>query len=497
MLTIRQSMAALTIALGAIACGSNASGTTGPDGGGGGTVTLSGTGVITWVTDTGNQTTNADYSTSAFAALDPNNGFAAIAGIGNANGTFSIPNVPASGTLYVKYGRNYFVVDGRPTFDLGYELMGRPDYASAITSPTNLTFSISNMASWQSGDGIGLFSIGGGAAWNWIDQTGATNPPGVGATTLNMTGDMTQAPDPYLPSASKGDVSWLLQYTIGTSSGGTQYGQLTRYVRDTTINMTDGKPTTMSGTFTAVSPNKTTPSFNLLRSAWASFASTVNPTASVSSNFLGVMANYAPSGAAGIDLAPQLASMFKNSATTDVNLGTLAYANPFPSSWAEMFQVHTSYHVSYMAPGATTALDLYPSVGQQVLLSGAPTTVSPTLGPAQSIKIGGQSASTQLSGVGLTPTISWSAPAVGTPQAYSVYVYHLTNSNGTTQWSTAAVFYTKATSVTVPPNVLTSGNTYYIAISALTSGTVDLTYSPYRSRLPYAWANALTATFTP
>ena len=29
------------------------------------------------------------------------------------------------------------------------------------------------------------------------------------------------------------------------------------------------------------------------------------------------------------------------------------------------------------------------------------------------------------------------------------------------------------------------------------SGTVDLTYSPYRSRLPYAWANALTATFTP
>ena len=179
------------------------------------------------------------------------------------------------------------------------------------------------------------------------------------------------------------------------------------------------------------------------------------------------------------------------------SVGTMSYANPFPSTWAELLEVHAKYHVSYMAPGATTALDLYPSMGQQVLLSGAPTTVSPTLGPAQSIKIAGQSASTQLSGVGLTPTISWSAPAVGTPQAYSVYVYHLTNSSGTTQWSTAAVFYTKATSVTVPPNVLTSGNTYYVAISALTSGTVDLTYSPYRSRLPYAWANALTATFTP
>ena len=489
MLAIRQSIATLTIALGAIACGGN--------GGGGGTVTLSGTGVITWVTDTGNQTTNVDYSTSAFAALDPNNGFAAIGGIGNANGTFSIPNVPANGTLYVKLGRNYFVVDGRPTFDFGYELMGRPDYASATTSPTNLTFSISNMASWQSGDGIGFFSIGAGAAWNWIDQSGATNPPGVGATTLNMTGDMTRAADPYLPSASKGDVSWLLQYTVGTSSGGMQYSQLTHYVRDTTINMTDGNPTTMSGSFTAVNPNKTTPSFNYQRSAWAAFSGMVNPSATINNNYFGVLVNYAPSGNAAIDLEPQLAVKYADALTTDLSVGTMSYANPFPSTWAELLEVDTRYHVSYMAPGATTALDLYPSVGQQVLLSGAPTTVSPMLSPAQSIKIAGQSASTQLSGVGLTPTISWSAPAVGTPQAYSVYVYDLTNSNGTTQWSTAAVFYTKATSVTVPPNVLTSGNTYYIAISALSSGTVDLTYSPYRSRLPYAWANALTATFTP
>ncbi len=490
MLTIRQSMAALTIALGAIACGNNA-------GGGGGTVTLSGTGVITWVSDTGNQATNADYSTSAFAALDPNNGFAAIGGVGNANGTFSIPNVPATGTLYVKVDRNYFVVDGRPTFDLGYDLMGRSDYAPATISPTNLTFSISNMASWQSGDGIGFFSIGAGAAWNWIDSSGATNPPGVGATTLNMTGDMTKASDPYMPSALKGDVSWLLQYTIGTSSGGTQYSQLTRYVRDTSINMTDGQPTTMSGSFTAVNPNKTTPSFNYQRSAWAAFTSIVNPSATIDTNYLGVLANYAPSGDANIDLEPQLATMYRNSVTTDVNLGTLSYANPFPGTWAELLEVHTNYHVSYMAPGATTALDVYPEVGQEVLLSGAPTTVSPMLGPAQSIKIAGRSASTQLSGVGLTPTISWSAPSVGVPQANSVYVYRLTNSNGTTHLSTAAIFYTKATSVTVPPNVLTSGSTYYVAVSALTSGTIDLTYSPYRRRLPYAWANALTATFTP
>jgi hypothetical protein len=489
MLTIRQSMAALTIALGAIACGNNA--------GGGGTVTLSGTGVITWVTDTVNQATNADYSTSAFAALDPNNGFAAIAGIGNANGTFSIPNVPATGTLYVKYGHNYFVVDGRPTFDLGYELMGRTDYAAATISPTNLTFSISNLASWQSGDGICFFSIGASAAWNWMDQTGATNPPGIGATTLNMTGDMTKAYDPYLPSASKGDASWLLQYTIGTSSGGTQYSQLTRYVRDTSINMTDGKPTTMSGSFTAVSPNKTTPSFNLLRSAWASFASTVNPTASVSENFLGVMANYAPSGVAAIDLEPQLASMFKNSDTTDVNLGTLTYANPFPSTWAELLEVSTKYHVSYIAPGATTAFDAYPKVGQEVVLSSAGSTVSPMLSPVQSVQIAGRAATTQLSGVGLTPTISWSAPSLGTPQAYEVYVYKLANSNGASQVSTAAAFYTKHTNVMVPPSLLASGTTYYVAISAVISGTVDLTYSPYRQRLPYAWSNALTATFTP
>jgi len=59
----------------------------------------------------------------AFAALDPNNGFAAIAGSGTVNGTFSIPNVPATGTLYVKYARNYFVVDGqwRHSTDAGFD----------------------------------------------------------------------------------------------------------------------------------------------------------------------------------------------------------------------------------------------------------------------------------------------------------------------------------------------------------------------------------------
>jgi hypothetical protein len=253
----------------------------------------------------------------------------------------------------------------------------------------------------------------------------------------------------------------------------------------------------MSGSFTAVNPNKTTPSFNLLRSAWASFASTVNPTASVSENFLGVVANYAPSGDAAIDLQPQLASMFKNSDTTDVNLGTLAYANPFPSTWAELLEVSTKYHVSYIAPGATAAFDAYPRVSQQVVLSSAGSTVSPMLSPVQAVKIAGRAATTQLSGVGLTPTISWSAPSLGTPQAYAVYVYKLANSNGASQVSTAAVFYTKGTNVMVPPSLLASGTTYYVSIWALISGTVDLTYSPYRKRLPHAWANALTPTFTP
>ena len=59
------------------------------------------------------------------------------------------------------------------------------------------------------------------------------------------------------------------------------------------------------------------------------------------------------------------------------------------------------------------------------------------------------------------------------------------------------MFYTKGTNVMVPPSLLASGTTYYVAISARISGTVDLTYSPYRQRLPSARANALTATFTP
>ena len=98
--------------------------------------------------------------------------------------------------------------------------------------------------------------------------------------------------------------------------------------------------------------------------------------------------------------------------------------------------------------------------------------VTPVVSLPQNINVGGNALLyDQINkGVGTTPTVSWSAPALGTPTLYQLRVIDLTDLTGTdgvkTQRRTVATTYTKGNQVTIPDGIMKSGTNYYFQVIA-------------------------------
>ncbi len=94
--------------------------------------------------------------------------------------------------------------------------------------------------------------------------------------------------------------------------------------------------------------------------------------------------------------------------------------------------------------------------------------IVPLISPVQSPQIGGASLFTTQTLASSTPTVSWTAPTLGTPLQYSVVfipVYYDSNANNTYGGARIS-FFTATTSVTVPPGVLAAAQPYVVEIMA-------------------------------
>jgi hypothetical protein len=112
------------------------------------------------------------------------------------------------------------------------------------------------------------------------------------------------------------------------------------------------------------------------------------------------------------------------------------------------------------------------------------------------MKIGGQDLFVSHTGVGLTPTISWDAPSIGTPTSYFVAVFRVDANGADTKTTVVADLVTTGTQIQIPPNVLTDGSTFVLTISAVANAKAT-SKTPLESEIPDASAIAVTATFKP
>jgi hypothetical protein len=156
--------------------------------------------------------------------------------------------------------------------------------------------------------------------------------------------------------------------------------------------------------------------------------------------------------------------------------------------------VRFSADVAYLAPGATLPCVETAEIERKSALPVSADPLAPAVTPVQSPRIGDVDAFGDLTGVGETPTVSWTAPSVGTPTAYVVEVSRLDAAGGVTSATPVLRHTTAQLKVTVPPGILVAGATYFARVTALVS-TVPIT-APYRGASVLSRASALTGTFT-
>jgi len=189
--------------------------------------------------------------------------------------------------------------------------------------------------------------------------------------------------------------------------------------------------------------------------------------------------------------------------TVDVNLGSVPMPPVLPGFQRDYYAGQHSY-MNYQLPGNAaiqyTEHSIY-ALSQTPPASGSP--IAPVVSHPRNLAIGATNmlsgAGILATGVGTTPTFTWQAPTLGTPQGYKVDVYHVYASGGQTYLSGSKLrMFTTATQVQCPPNVLVSGDDYIFEVMAI----FDPTYTPLTTpfnffMLPYAFARNISGIFAP
>lgn len=439
-----------------------------------------------------------DLTTTPIQVLVPNSGggFDTLTGQGNSDGTFSISNVPV-GYYWLKFGRSYLWTNVDHV-QWVLDSYGRPDVVYPGTSPTNLQMTVTDLNAWQGTDELFWAVPNQGYSYSTFGLSGITNAPNPGDTALtNYTMDFVQVGLPLL-DATKGDQGYVTQLTSRVASGQT-FRALGKVFTLPATTMTDGAPAVANGGFLDISQSSTV-RLNWKRSALAAMTSSVNPTATVGTTEFGLWVS--PLGTSvGVPLEAFQIFTYDSGdvgATTDLDLGDLAYGNPFPSAWTTLAETYFIWNVSYLAPGATTPVVMGRSAyTATTTLPTAATPIAPLLSPIQNPKINGKSLFENQVGVGLTPSISWDAPSTGAPTGYVVSVYPLVNTGGVSSFQARTTFRTVARSFTLPPGVLASGSTYVITISAVRNPGYSYASNPFQSAFPYATSPMASAIVAP
>lgn len=178
--------------------------------------------------------------------------------------------------------------------------------------------------------------------------------------------------------------------------------------------------------------------------------------------------------------------------TTDETLGTLQYSDSLPSTWtrAETFCDEALTPVAIPNSSSTANFALVTSASTPP----SSTPLIPVVSPVQSPLINNASLFAAATLNMTTPSLSWSAPATGSPYGYAVVPYLFTNSTNAIPYVATTAFYSSQTSITLPP--LSAGNTYVFSITALVDGAANVQTSPFRSALPTGYASVVSAPIT-
>lgn len=443
------------------------------------------------VTSDGTVDAAVDLTQAEIAALTPPS-FEVHPGTGDALGTFSIPDVPV-GTYYLKIDDTYLVRSG-DSVDLSHAVLGRPDAVPVTIQPTDVVLDVDNLAAWQIGDELQMFSAGSGTIAFSLQDRPESAPPAEGDTALaGFAYDLAAAEGPMLVDGNAGDQLFVSQLAL-SSDGANLHRRVARLFAPDSFAMMDGQTTSLAGSFAEVAETDTfaaewdRPAFDGALRAGAP----LEELASYPIFTLHTLPSAAEQGFYyhSADLVQLLSAWTDDTSAVEASW---AFGDPYPADWTRMVSAGlVTYRYRSVGGAAPRALTSWIEVDLPRAGLSPDTPIAPLIGPVRSPRVAGHDAFESIDGIGMTPTVSWQPPALGEATLYEVVVLMLVDEEGFTRSYRVAFLTTTDTAVTIPPGILVPGGTYVFAIGATHAPGVDVEAEPYREVLPEAHAHIVT-----
>jgi hypothetical protein len=455
---------------------------------------VSGTRVLHYRTDTG------DYSEPVSPSTSPLQAFVVEAGARRyltvsdpGNGTFNIPDAPP-GQYFLQLGTFYVATDARSVSLDRYELgrRNRAVHSGTVTVKLNLT----NLRPMVDGDWLSL-----DATSSNLGTTASLNGQGPvvggGTSVTNFAADWSDYYGlNYILDGTKGDLLYVNQRSE-RSDGPIYYSAIERTFAAApfTLSVDPAAPATISGEFMPLPVRSTR--LEWWRSQFDAWRTTAHPLAT--NYFSDASLSPLPWGDdAWYGYVSELAYASVPSTGQDLLLD-FQYGNPY-LSWGTGVSVLHYLKVPVRLPG-TTSGQVYATFGDNRPLRDDMGPIEMRISPPRALMVDGANAQVDRTLASRTPTISWTAPRVGTASAYRVSLrraYTLSTSPTITRYSTVASFHTAGTSLTVPPGLLSAGERYVVSVMAYFAPGVDFARQPYVLEVisDAAFANSLSGILT-
>ncbi len=427
---------------------------------------------------------------AAVRALVPDGtgGYRVYPGTVAANGSFVVKGVPKGSVFIEVSGGGLPPGMGERTertgIDAGRDIAGRSDQAAA-TAPTTLRLNLTGLDPWQSWDSLVMLS------------SGANLSLGSAGTLLTMGVTDGSADFGLMSRNLPGTADTVQVYQLATQSVGAPASLrvATKAGSFTGVSVINGGLTTELAPL-AAAPQTGSLAVDWKTSQFEAYRAQLAPAGSTFNHELAVDA--APHSTAPMPTFAGMANMLQLAApdaTADLSLGSLPYGQFLPSFWQEFRRARYWGYYWLTMPGSTGMVGFVASI---MVRDPQPATgaIVPRVSPPQAPTVNGLDALQPQTGVGLTPTFAWSAPALGTPTDYTLSftsVRVIGTTIATAPVYTMRVYGTKAT---VPPGVLEAGTTYVVFLAARVR-PASVALAPRRLALPDANATAVLAKLVP
>jgi hypothetical protein len=412
----------------------------------------------------------------------------------SADGSYSIAAVPA-GHYWLRAGNSAVWTD-KSEVDLGVYMEGRKRM-NFPSSPTTAVFNMSDMDPWRSLDELLFYDFNSNQYRRPVIEA-TSGIPAIDDTGLaGLTVDWSSG----LIDTTKGDSPRLVQM-VHTVNGTENTSLATKVYAPTlatppvAFTMTSGAENVLNGSFAAI-PQTAAVTLNYSRSGFAAYRSQRNPH-QISGWGPFIQFDGVPGAAAYGDCGGRLGSLFFGdsdpSVTADLNRGVVS-APALPLGFEPVVFGGESFWMYYRLGSANPwALEVRETRTYTLTLPDATHPFQPLIGPARNPTINGLDLFSDQTVAGVTPTIAWTAPELGMPQAYRVTVYLLGLDGSDTTGTNIGEFLVDGarTSLQVPLGFLTTGNTYVFLISAFADSQFDPTTAPWAThRYPYGMSQAI------